>query len=805
MRSITLFFTAVVLAASATTSPVHGVTFPASPAPGPASLQEAAIEVIVRAAEQPQGLAGATVILEETGAAAPARREVTTGNDGRFVFESVAAGDYRITVGMLGRRQETLEVTVVAGQPTRVDFALEVDAVTLDELVVTGTVLPTSVREVPTPITIVSRSDIERLDPRNVAELVRTAVPGAVYSDEGPGARYGAFSVRGVSGLGAASTLKVYVDGAEVADPAYVTNLDPSIIERVEVISGPQASTIYGSRAISGVMQIFTKRGSGGDWLNPELSGAVQLEMVESPHVSGNPQAPEYRVALSGGDSRFGYNLGYSEKEEPQWVDLLVQKDRNFFGSVNFALGGLEVSASSRVQDGLNERAWNPVDRGIFRSLGLPDQPPPREFFDSDLETHSVGVGYKGALGWDLNFQWGFDRYRDSYYDAVPDEMSNYTVRSRDTNRSSAAFNLTRRLELSADFSSTVVLGWDRSSYTLAAHDPIEVSDWRDYNRPPDDFTNESDNNGYFTQVQLGFSDAVYLTGGLRADGNPEASNFGITWSPRIGLTGVRQAGEFTFKPRIAWGQAVIVPTANQVGGDENEFSILQANPDLRAQVQRGYDLGVDVLYGTRGSIGLTYFDQDPVDLIQLVFVGSDLSGPRPRSILQYQNLHRMNNRGWELKFEAQPTQRLALNANYGRTNSTVVKLDESYSGDYEEGQTLDERPLWTASIGASVTLREGTNLNVDLTHLAGWRLADFAGFLGDIYGGTFNPVAKPYPGGYLIDYPGFTKLHMSLSQALPGGLSVFIHVHNLTNNDNFERINTAVPRPRTWTFGLRF
>lgn len=103
----------------------------------------------------------------------------------------------------------------------------------------------------------------------------------------------------------------------------------------------------------------------------------MQLETVESPHVCGTPQAPEYRVSLSGGDSRFGYNLGYSEKEEPQWVDLLVQKDRDFFGSMNFALGGLQVSASSRVQDGFNEFAWNPINRGIFQSLGLPDQPPP--------------------------------------------------------------------------------------------------------------------------------------------------------------------------------------------------------------------------------------------------------------------------------------------------------------------------------------------------------------------------------------------------------------------------------------------
>ena len=805
MRRRTPFLMGVMLGAATATTPVQGADIVSGAAPVTATRQESAVEGTVRASEQPQRLAGASIILEGRGNAAGTRREVISGDDGSFMFESVPAGEYQITAGMLGRRMATRDVTVVAGETARVSFSLEIEALSLDELVVTGTVLPTSVREVPTPITIVSRADIERLAPRNVAELVRTAVPGAVYTDEGPGARYGVFSVRGVSGLGAASTLKIYVDGAEVADPAYVTNLDPGIIERVEVISGPQASTIYGSRAISGVMQIFTKRGSGGDWRSPQLSGAVELEMVESPHVGGTPQAPEYRVSLAGGDSRFGYNLGFSRKEEPQWVDLLVQQDRNFFGSVNFRLGAFEVSASSRLQDGLNEFSWNPITREVFRSAGLPDTPPARQLFVTNLETHSLAIGYEGPWGWKTDFRWGFDRYEDSYTDAVPDAMSNYTVRSRDTNRSSGAFNLTKRLELSADVKSTVVLGWDRSGYSLTGHNPTEVRDWRDYQRPPDDYDNEQRNDGYFGQVQLGFKDAVYFTGGLRSDRSPEGSTFGQTWSPRLGLTGVRQAGEFTIKPRIAWGQSIIVPSDRQVAGEESEFSILLANPDLRAQKQRGYDMGVDFLYRDKGSIGLTFFDQDPIDLIELVITGSDLSGPLPRSIFQYQNLHRVNNQGWEVKFEAQPVPQLALNVNYGSTKSTVLELDESYVGDYEVGETLKERPLWTASMGASLTPRAGTTLNVDLTYLTGWELADFAGFLGDIYSGNYNPVAKPYPRGYQIDYPGFTKLNMSLSHGLPGGMSAFVHVYNLTNNDNFERINTAVPRPRSWTFGLRF
>ena len=766
-----------------------------------ATGQDNAIEGTVRAAEQRQRIEGARVVLEGGGIS----REAVTGADGRFTFASVPPGEYQITASIIGRRAGTFDVTVIAGETARLDIGLDPEPVTLDELVVTGTIMPTAVREVPTPVTIVSRADIERLAPRNIAELVRTAVPGAVYTDEGPGARYGVFSVRGVSGLGAASTLKVYVDGAEVADPAYVTNLDPGIIERVEVVSGPQASTIYGSRAISGVMQIFTRRGSGGDWRRPRLSGKMELEVVESPYVSGTPRAPEYRLTLAGGDSRFGYNLGYSGRQEPEWVDLLTQEDQRLFGSVNFTVGRLEAQASMRAHDGSNYSSWNPILREVYREVGAPDNPPTRQRFISRLETNSLDLGFEAASWWHHDFTVGFDRYEDSYYPVLPNDNGTYSVRARDTNRSSMAYNTTISRALTADMNGTFVFGADRSEYSLTAHDPIEVSDWRDYDWPTADFTRETRSDGYFGQMQLGFRDAVFFTGGIRGDRHPEGSTDGLTWSPRFGITGIRQAGEFTIKPRFAWGQAVIVPDERQVGGDENEFSILLANPDLRAQKQRGYDLGVDVHYGGKGSIGLTFFDQDPVDLIELVLTGSDTSGPFPRNIFQYQNLHRMNNQGWELKVEAQPTSRLSLNVNYGLTNSTVAELDESYTGDYEEGQTLDERPKWTLSAGTSLIAREGTTVNADLTYLSGWNSADFAGFLGDIYSGNFNPVAKPYPLGYHIDYPGFMRLNLGVSQDLPGGASAFVHIFNLTDDENFERINTAAPRPRTWTIGVRF
>jgi outer membrane receptor protein involved in Fe transport len=752
----------------------------------------------VMAAEQGQGLAGVAVSLEGT------EQTRLTGSDGRFVFASVAAGQYRVSASTLGRRAASQDVTVRAGATARVELALQVEAISLDELVVVGTVVPTAVREIPTPVTIVTREEIERLAPRNVAELVRSMVPGAVHTNEGPAARYGSFSVRGVSGLGAASTLKVYIDGVEVSDPAYVTNLDPGIVERVEIISGPQASTIYGSRAISGVMQIFTKRATAGHWSRPQLSGHVALRQVESPYVSGNPQGLEYGTMVTGGDRSLGYTAGMTVRDEPQWLDLMSHSNRNFFTTVNMARDRFEAGATVRFQDGEDQPFWDPLTRELNQATGRPDNPPAGQPYNSKLETYSVRLGFHAAPWWQHSFTAGYDGFERHWYDRVPNADGEYRVRLNDTYRTSMAYNTSIQRDITPSLSSKVVVGADRSRYKLDSYGTILVSDWRNYPRPELSTAWRRNSEGFFGQVQLGHRETIFLTSGLRADRYPSGSNVGTTWSPRVGLTGVVDVGRLTIKPRVAWGQSVIVPDERAVGGDDGQ-SLLLPNPDIRSQVQRGYDAGVDVFLPGRSSIGITYFDQDPIDLIELVRLGTDTTGASPRAIFQYQNLHRVNNQGWEFKVEAQPLQRLSLGANYGRTKSTVQALDPSYTGDFVVGMEIPGRPTWTAAGRAAYTAFTGTALSVDVIHYASWKAADFYGYLRDIYSGQYDASVKPYPSGYIIDYPTLTKWNMGASQALPHGLTGFVQVHNATNSDRFERLNMILPQPRTWTFGLRF
>jgi outer membrane receptor protein involved in Fe transport len=765
----------------------------------PPRIQNGAVTGRVTAAEQGRGLANVAVTVEGT------NLTTVTGPDGRFNFPDVPPGQYSVTASILGRRSVTHDVSVRTGETTRVDVVLEIGAISLDALVVAGTVVPTAIREVPTPVTVVTRADINRLAPRNVAELVRSMVPGAIHTNEGPAARYGSFSVRGVSGLGAASTLKVYIDGVEVSDPAYVTNMDPAIVERVEIISGPQASTIYGSRAISGVMQIFTRRATAGHWTRPTLSGKVALQQVESPYVSGDARGVEYGTTVSGGDLSFGYTGGVNIKDEPQWLDLLAVRNRNFFGSVNFSRGRFDGGISARYQNGYDEPFWNPLYRQLFQATGRPDNPPSTEVYDSRLETYSVRLGFRAAPWWQHNLTTGYDGFERHWYNRLPNANSQYGVRLNDTYRTSLAYNTAIQRRLTADLDAKVVLGADRSRYKLDSYGTIFVDNWRSYPRPELSTAWRRNSDGYFGQAQLGHKDRIFLTTGLRADRYPSGSNVGTTWSPRVGLTGVLDLAGFTIKPRVAWGQSVIVPDERAVGGDESPSSILLANPDVRSQLQRGYDAGLDVFLPGTTFVGITYFDQDPIDLIELVRVGTDTTGASPRAIFQYQNLHRVKNRGWEIKVEAQPLPQLSLGANYGRTRSTVRALDASYSGDYVVGQRIPGQPGWTASARAAYSPVNGTNFSVDMFHFASWRAADFYGYLSDIYSGTYNPSERAYPSGYLMDYPALTKWNAGVSQALPRGLTVFGHVHNLTNSDRFERLNMIIPQPRTWTFGLRF
>lgn len=220
-----------------------------------------------------RGVADAQVTVAGTRIAA------ATGAQGEYTLALVPTGAWSIVARRLGYQPVTRMVVVVDGNNT-VDIALNVSAVNLGEIVVTGTGTATERRKVGTSIASVDSTLIGRAQAITVDQALQGKIAGAQITQNSGGPGGGGMSVRlrGVNSFISGSDPLYIVDGvivdnssAQLADLGIRSNpqnrladLNPNDIERIEVIRGAAAAALYGSRANNGVVQIFTKRGNIG-------------------------------------------------------------------------------------------------------------------------------------------------------------------------------------------------------------------------------------------------------------------------------------------------------------------------------------------------------------------------------------------------------------------------------------------------------------------------------------------------------------------------------------------------------------
>src|SRR6185312_17178334 len=137
--------------------------------------------------------------------------------------------------------------------------------------------------------------------------LFRGTVPGAVAIDNGTHDGYPGLAFRGGIDFnqGVSSPAKIYLDGVELAYGNAFSQIDPNTIDHIEITRGPQASTLYGAGAMVGVIQVFTKKGSG-DLTHPDVDAQVSAGALQS-QWSGATLHQDHSVGLEGGTTAFSY------------------------------------------------------------------------------------------------------------------------------------------------------------------------------------------------------------------------------------------------------------------------------------------------------------------------------------------------------------------------------------------------------------------------------------------------------------------------------------------------------------------
>ena len=242
------------------------------------------------------------VTAQETGAPISAAQVYLPGlqlgglsrQNGSYLVLGVPAGTHEVRVERIGLATATQQVTVTAGGVAVVNFQLATEALGLDEIVVTGTAGAARRREVGNTINQINVADVPARA-TVASELLIAAVPGVQMQMDGGVMGSGAnIRLRGNQSVAMSNQPIIYVDGVRMQTNAFpstqgvgrnrgpvldiytgyttggqiqaspLNNINPNDIERIEIIKGSAATTLYGTEAAAGVIQIFTKRGSTG-------------------------------------------------------------------------------------------------------------------------------------------------------------------------------------------------------------------------------------------------------------------------------------------------------------------------------------------------------------------------------------------------------------------------------------------------------------------------------------------------------------------------------------------------------------
>ena len=246
----------------------------------------------VRSASTAQALSSAQVYIVGT------QIGTLTDEGGKYTLNNVPAGEHQVRVRLIGYSVQSKTVTVSSGQSATLNFELGQKAIELSQIVVTGTGSAGVERKrLGNTIATINTSQLQDAPTQSVDEVLAGREPGVqILPSSGLAGEGSKIRIRGTASVTQSNEPVVYIDGVRytssggdfsgfasagdygVGAISPLDQIDPNSIERVEILKGAAAATLYGTEASNGVIQIFTKSGNSGapSW-NFEVDGGAEI------------------------------------------------------------------------------------------------------------------------------------------------------------------------------------------------------------------------------------------------------------------------------------------------------------------------------------------------------------------------------------------------------------------------------------------------------------------------------------------------------------------------------------------------
>jgi len=719
--------------------------------------QSGIVTGVVTDAATGRRLSGAQISIQGTGTGGLSSAE------GLFRIAGVPARTVEVRAEMIGYATVTETVTVVAGQTHTLDLALRLEALPLDEIVVTGQAGQARRREVGNAISQLSVDDI--IEPIvSIENLLQARAPGmrVTFTDAtiGSGA---AIRLRGSVSMSQSNQPLIYVDGVRQAGDSYrgggangntkeaspLADINPNDVERVEIIKGAAAATLYGSEAAAGVIQIFTRRGREGaprftyqtdlsdSWVRPWGSD-------ERPRLNMDPWlqhglGQKHDVSVSGGTESFRYFVsGNLEDRNGAQVDefenrysLRSNVSVTATPDLSFDVSSMVVRHSFQTQPAGNALAsiFFNVYRAPNNFVGgaLPGDP---DFIPqiNTLRTRTVETSNdRQNLGLTANWSplealttrltLGYDRMSQDQMTVFPFDfptvpLGRILVTDWHNEALTADLAANYRIELPSEMRVTVSGG----GQLIRRETHILQGDGQGLPGPGEHTLSSTasqtvsqeglrvNTGGFFGQVMLDYRDRYFLTGGARIDGSSAfGEDFGLEVYPKISASYVISEEDFwpesigDVKLRAAYGFAGRAPGAfDAVRTWEAESFRNQTafspdnlgNPLLGPERTGEVEVGFDGAFvDNRVTLDFTYYNQKTTNALFPVGQAPSLGFGGN----QLENVGELTNSGIEISTNVTALNRESFQWDIGGTlstnNSEILDMGGIVSYTLVEGQ----------------------------------------------------------------------------------------------------------------------
>jgi len=636
-------------------------------------------------------------------------------------------------------------VAVIPGRAARAQIT---DTAQLKTVVVSASKVPKPASSVTQPVTVLLGEDLRARGVTRVTDALRE-VPGATLVQSGS---YGALTSLFLRG-GESRYTKVLIDGVAVNAPGGsfdFSHLTTDNIDRIEIVRGP-ASVLYGADAVSGIVQIFTRKGSGDT--RASIAGRA-----------GTYQSLDLVADAAGSTALGGFSAGAAQRSTDGILPF-NNEYRNGTLSTSLALGE-SATGDARISARYTAAEFHyptdftgmPVDSNSYRTQ------------------HRLTVGLDAGRNLASNVQVRFLAGSNDVSDLTED----IGIPFGGTTPEKSAFR-SRGYRRSAE---------SRVAFFLPTDATLTVGSV--YEREHENSSNESGAVGgqatqtdsfdasrhtvaYYSELLGNLTERFSYTFSGRIDDNSDYDQFRTY---RIGANATLFPA---VRLRASLSTAFNAPAFNQL----RPTLYTVGSPDLRPERIRSAEVGlVTSLRRELIQISANYFSQRFSDLIQYV------NGSPPDFKGSFANLTGATSNGYEAELQVSPLRNWRGSASFTVVNPRVTQLDPAYQGESSVGDALIRRPSHSGSVVLSYARPSSASFGASVNFVGKRPDVDFAQF--------------PSP---RITLPAYAKLDLSTELPLTGprrgGLTLSARLENALDKRYEDVLHYAAPG-RTILIGAR-